>query len=292
MKTNMYKPIQLQKTTTLSVKNSISRSPFRLAFLLIPLALACFALFPTAEAGSATWLASPVNGDWNTATNWTAGGPPNGPSDMAFFGTSNTTAVSLSANTEVNGTMFNAAGSAFTITASPMFTLTISGAGMTNNSGTTQNFVADIDVLGNFGTIAFTNSATAGSLTAFTANGSTIEGAPGGAIQFSGPRLQACHLHRLRRRWTRHTRQHWQFSGTSTAGNATFTAYGGTNGTYTVNSEGGLVEFLDSSTAANGIFTLYPGYEFDGPGGVNFFGTSTAGNGTFTLLRIYILRRR
>ena len=26
-------------------------------------------------AGSATWLASPATGDWNTATNWTAGGP-------------------------------------------------------------------------------------------------------------------------------------------------------------------------------------------------------------------------
>ena len=187
----MYKPIQLKKMTTPSVKNSISPSPFRLAFLLIPLAVACFALFPTAEAGSATWLASPVNGDWNTATNWTADGPPNGPSDMAFFATSNTTAVSLSANTEVNATVFNAAGSAFTITASPSFTLTISGAGMTNNSGTTQNFVADIDGIGNFGTIAFTNSATAGSLTAFTANGSTLRAHPAALYNSPTPRPQA-----------------------------------------------------------------------------------------------------
>jgi len=37
-----------QKMTTLPVKNSISRSPLRLAFLLI--ALACFALSPTARA--------------------------------------------------------------------------------------------------------------------------------------------------------------------------------------------------------------------------------------------------
>ena len=50
MKTNMYKPIQLQNTTTLIVKNSINRSPLRLAFLLIPLALGCFALSPAARA--------------------------------------------------------------------------------------------------------------------------------------------------------------------------------------------------------------------------------------------------
>ena len=36
--------------TTLSVTTSISRSPLRLAFLLIPLALACFALSPAAQA--------------------------------------------------------------------------------------------------------------------------------------------------------------------------------------------------------------------------------------------------
>src|SRR5947208_9551964 len=51
MKTNMYEPIQLKNTRTLSVKNSgISRSPLRLAFLLIPLALGCFAISPAARA--------------------------------------------------------------------------------------------------------------------------------------------------------------------------------------------------------------------------------------------------
>src|SRR5882757_7275090 len=48
MKTNMHKPIQL-KTKTQSVRNSISRSPLRLGFLLITLALAGFALSPAAR---------------------------------------------------------------------------------------------------------------------------------------------------------------------------------------------------------------------------------------------------
>ncbi len=241
----------------------------------------------SSHAGSATWLASPATGDWNTAGNWTAGGPPNGPSDTAFFATSNNTAISLSANSEVNATVFNAAGSAFTITASPMFTLTISGAGMTNNSGTTQNFVADIDGAGNFGTIAFTNSATAGSLTAFTANGSTLEGAPGGAIQFSGTSTasngtftinggdgapDACGTQGGT----------MQFSGTSTAGNGIFTINAATAACYASNPSGGLLEFFDSSTAGNGTFNVSSGYGLGG--GVSFFGTSTAGNGTFTVV--------
>src|SRR5215470_14301782 len=38
------------KTTTPDLRKSISRSPLRLAFLLIPLTAACFALSPTVRA--------------------------------------------------------------------------------------------------------------------------------------------------------------------------------------------------------------------------------------------------
>src|SRR5207244_4406702 len=163
-------PTSTKNMTALPARNSISRSPLRRCFLLIRLAIA--GLLPalvlllsiqTSHAGSATWLAAPATGDWNTATNWTAGGPPNGSADTATFASSSTTGVSLSANTEVNGIVFNADASAFTITASPTFTLTLSGAGITNNSGIPQNFVTAVNGAGGFGTIAFTNSATAGS---------------------------------------------------------------------------------------------------------------------------------
>ncbi|PYL59713.1 MAG: hypothetical protein DMF24_12430 [Verrucomicrobia bacterium] len=50
MKTNMYKPIQLKNTITLSVKNSIGPSPLRRGSFLIALALACFAFSPAARA--------------------------------------------------------------------------------------------------------------------------------------------------------------------------------------------------------------------------------------------------
>ena len=90
-------------------------------------------------AGSAAWNSSPSSGIWNTSTNWTPATVPNGASDTATFNTSNQTAISLSAITEVNGIVFNASASAFTITASPSFVLLISGVGITNNSGFTQN---------------------------------------------------------------------------------------------------------------------------------------------------------
>src|SRR5450432_3052174 len=67
---------------------------------------------------SATWDLNPGT-DWNTATNWTPVTVPNGPSDTATFDVSNTTAVSISAPTQVDGILFTPAASAFTITIMP-----------------------------------------------------------------------------------------------------------------------------------------------------------------------------
>src|SRR6476660_4780416 len=120
------------------------------------------------NGSSGTWKRNPRSGDWNTKTNWTPAHVPNGAADTATFALSNTTNVSISANTEVNGITFSAgATNPYTITASPDFTLTINGAGITNNSGITQNFVTDGQ---QFGQISFTNNATAGSSTIFTNN--------------------------------------------------------------------------------------------------------------------------
>jgi N-acetylneuraminic acid mutarotase len=42
-------------------------------------------------ASSATWLSSPQDSAWGNANNWTPGGPPNGPSDIATFAQSSQT---------------------------------------------------------------------------------------------------------------------------------------------------------------------------------------------------------
>ena len=76
---------------------------------LILAAIRCSLMFlvpALAYAGSAEWNLNPTSDDWNTAANWTPMTVPNGPADTAAFALSNTTDVSISADTEVNGIMF------------------------------------------------------------------------------------------------------------------------------------------------------------------------------------------
>src|SRR6266542_2048805 len=206
-----------------------------------------------AYAISAQWDLDPISGDWNTAANWTPMGVPNGPTDTATFALSNTTDVSIYADTEVNAITFtSAATNPYTITANPALTLTISGTGITNNSGTTQKFVTGVDGAGNRGQIVFRNSATAGDSTIFVNNGSGANFVLGGETTFHN---------------------------SSTAGNANFTNEGG-RGVGT-----SATIFYNTSTAANGFFTndggSIPGGTFALGGQTIFFDTSTAANGTF-----------
>jgi autotransporter-associated beta strand protein len=128
-----------------------------------------------AHAGSATWNLSPTSNEWNTAANWTPNTVPNSPTDVATFGVSNTTRVSLSAVTQVGGVLFNPGASAFSIIAKGAVSLSFAGAGVTNNSGMTQNFIAEPNDSGtNSGSFIFSGSATAGRATAFTNTGGLI----------------------------------------------------------------------------------------------------------------------
>src|SRR5437763_15672408 len=113
-----------------------SREP---RFLLVAIAILLFTV-SSAFAGSATWSTSPANGNWNSAPNWSPMTVPNGPADTATFGSSSVTKVSISANTEVDGMVFNPDAPAFTISAKHAFLIfTISGLGINNLSGVTQN---------------------------------------------------------------------------------------------------------------------------------------------------------
>ena len=139
---------------------------------LILTAIRCSLMFlvPTVTYGiSAQWDLDPISGDWDTAANWTPNEVPNGLTDIATFGLSNTAEVSISADTEVNGIIFTpTATNPYTITASPGLTLTISRVGITNNSGLTQNLAT---VAG--GEMRFANNATAGSNVSISNEGGT-----------------------------------------------------------------------------------------------------------------------
>src|SRR5205823_4512067 len=95
----------------------------------------------TVYADSATWSTNPISNDWNTGENWTPNTVPDGPDDVATFGLSQQTKVFVSTDTEVNELIFSAGASPFTINAAVDQELTISGIGITNDSGITQNFV-------------------------------------------------------------------------------------------------------------------------------------------------------
>ena len=69
-------------------------------------------------AGSATWLSSPQDSAWENANNWTPGGPPNGPSDIATFGQSSQTGVNISTSEEVNSIVFTSSAACFTLSVS------------------------------------------------------------------------------------------------------------------------------------------------------------------------------
>ena len=139
-------------------------------FLALAILMLLLAAAGTAFAGSATWNLNPTSGEWNTAANWTPPTIPNGPEDTATFGISNGTFIYFEiTGFEVNGIVFNAGASAFTFdfyNTSFTHLFTVSGVGITNNSGITQNF-ALVDG-GDFVAITFKNSATAGDLTVFT----------------------------------------------------------------------------------------------------------------------------
>jgi len=149
----------------------LAMKTLRFTSIIARLCLVSIAFLPTlatVQAASATWDLNPVSGDWNTAENWTPNTVPNGPSDTATFGVSNITDVSLSDAIEVEGIIFNPGANPYTVTAT---NLTISGTGITNNSGATQNFVTNNDSF----PLIFTHSATAGSGTVFTNNRGRIE---------------------------------------------------------------------------------------------------------------------
>ena len=141
---------------------------------LIAAAIRCFVIFLVpiiAHGTSAQWDFDPTSGDWNTPVNWTPDAVPNGSNDIATFGISHTTDVSISSNTEVSAIIFTPGASAYTIT-NPNLTQRVvrssSAAWVVNNSGTTQTFVAQAGVsLSGGGDILFEHGATAGILTVF-----------------------------------------------------------------------------------------------------------------------------
>ena len=207
------------------------------------------------KAGSATWSTNPVSSEWNLAANWMPNTVPNGPGDTATFGSSNTVDLSLTGSIETNRIVFNSGASAFTVSSDPAGTfssLRVTGLGITNNSGTAQNFVALTDAAGGQGTILFTNSASAGTLTTFINQANPVAGIDGGLTDFVDK---------------------------SSAGSGIFVNEGAT----VSGGSPGRSDLFEHATGAEATFINHGGAVEGGPGGITQFLVS-ASAGTATLI--------
>src|ERR1700752_4674231 len=88
-------------------------------------------------AGSARFLSSQPDSSSENANNWTAGGPPNGPSDIATFAQSSQMSVGISTSVEVNRMVFISGSASFGFSI-PGGQLILSGTGVINNNSVSQ----------------------------------------------------------------------------------------------------------------------------------------------------------
>ena len=226
-----------------------------------------------ARAQDATWLLNPTNGNFNNAANWT----PTVPTGTAFFGASNTTALSFggTGGTEVDGWTFNAGASNYSFSNGNL--LVFQGAGINIQGGSAA--------ITNTGLLIFTDATTAGSAVitntdngdlhftaTATAGSATISN--NGDLEFRDSSTAGSAA------ITNNSFGFLGFSDTSTAGNAAITNNGeldfdntSTAGNAAI-TNGAYLFFRRSSTAGNAAITNNAALEFDD--------TSTAGNATIT----------
>lgn len=213
---------------------------------------------PPAWADSDTWTGA-TNGNWHTAGNWEGGSIPNAESEIASFGASTNTDVSISQGTTISGITFNEGADSFTISQTTAVPMTFDEQGVINNSDVTQTFeIAPWLYLEKMAFFDFRGNATAGNKTEFVFAGADDDFLIGG--------------------WSR-------FYDDASAGSAVFKL----NGANTDLGMGGRVDFYQSSTASDATFWLYGnkgiGNDPESVAGtlVAFHDTTTAGNAEFNL---------
>jgi len=158
------------------------------------------------------------------------------------------TDVSIRALVQLDGIVFDVGADAFIISNTPRVVLTISGVGITNNSGVLQNFVNQQN-LRSGGQLYFTNGATAGDSVIYTNQTAERSGTIFPLIQFED---------------------------NSTAGTAQFINMAG--GGF---SRAGVIEFQGNSTAGNGTFQN-TGVSGQNSPEINFRDQASAGEAVIT----------
>ncbi len=237
---------------------------------------------------TSAWKNDAPTGEWNSSDNWVVGEVPQ---NTAIFGKSTQNDISFLAsdNANVEKIEFETDAPAYTFhfgaSSAPLLTLT--GAGVANNSRNHQHFVVACSTSGyKQSQLNFTNKASGGGRDVYyTAGPATESDYGGGVIRFCDESSAGTATYTA---WTGAGIPPAQgstvggeisFSDYSSAAGATFIIYGslGTDGdTF------GNVVFHNDSTAANAIFTNQGGTVPGGDGGnTQFYDSSTASNGRF-----------
>jgi len=105
-----------------------------------------------AYSKDATWLAHPVDNNWNNPANWSTGVVPI-IFDSASFDGSDITDIEIPAGTSIFNIVFDSTADAFTITALPGVGFQFNGS-LLNDSGVEQNFIAATNA-SNYGSFTF-----------------------------------------------------------------------------------------------------------------------------------------
>lgn len=252
---------------------------------------------PLAQAGSATWRSHPESNDWSDSKNWK---PNRVPTDIASFGVSDTTNVSLAGAT-ISTIQFLPGADAFTIRAAAVIAggkISLTGEGVINESGITQNFLVGA-IPATY--LTFSGLATAGTQTTYSCEGGNKAGAAGLFFEDNASAGGATFMLKAGRarygssiefedtataagstiicqgsaRYGGSSEVH--FFDSSTAGSATITCEGATEG----RGRGGVLQIVDTASAGNATITA-EGTDFKdaAPGGVVFYSNSTAANST------------
>src|SRR5450432_1311454 len=234
-------------------------------------------------AGSATWSLNPVSDQWTNPANWTPATVPNGETDVATFTTSSKTAVHISANIEVDSIVFAPGADAFTLVqgvpTNGSSQTEIYGAGIVNDSGIPQRFVAQAEASGANGNFSFYNSASAGITTSFYIEASKSSTDNHGSIDFNdfSSAGSAIIINEGSSVVTSALGGSTDFWDNATAGSATITVNGGK----TAAAGNGHAYFYGQSSADSATLIANRALVADGFGGyINFLFSSTAGQAT------------
>jgi autotransporter-associated beta strand protein len=266
----------MKTPSTVPQAGALSRT-FRATFIgaLLP-ALLLLLTIQSGHAGSATWSSNPGDENlWASSVNWVPQTVPDGPNDTATFATSSVTYVDIDMVNDfsrtVDGINFVPGADAFTIQVNSA-SLHFAGVGITNDSGITQNFLANGIKGGS--KFYFDGTSTAGSLTAFTMlGGSNITRGYFGIVYFNDQSSAASGSFTLQGgSGNNRFGAEAFFSSTSTLDHASFTVDGGLHG-----ARGGLLSLANSANAAQSTLIANGGTRSSAGGIISFKDDSLGG---------------